>query len=127
MPVPTRAGRMIRADIFPIGIDVEGCQQLATDSPSPDHVRRMAASLNDRELLIGVDRLDYSKGLEERFRAYERFLRNYPANRGQVVFTQIAPRTRSGGPVRRPPSVVLCARSQFLQRWDLGSRSTLRW
>jgi trehalose 6-phosphate synthase len=89
-------GRMIRADIFPIGIDVEGCQQLAVEAQATDNVQRMAASLNDRELLIGVDRLDYSKGLEERFRSYERFLENYPANRGEVVFTQIAPRTRSG-------------------------------
>ncbi|MBN1237457.1 MAG: trehalose-6-phosphate synthase, partial [Gammaproteobacteria bacterium] len=42
----------------------------------------------------GVDRLDYSKGLELRFRAYESLLANYPTTRGQVVFMQIAPPTR---------------------------------
>ncbi|MDH3977880.1 MAG: trehalose-6-phosphate synthase, partial [Gammaproteobacteria bacterium] len=52
--------------------------------------------LHDRSLIIGVDRLDYSKGLEERFRAVERLLKNYPENRGQVSYIQIAPKTRSG-------------------------------
>jgi trehalose 6-phosphate synthase len=52
--------------------------------------------LHSRELLIGVDRLDYSKGLPKRFQAYERLLERYDEHRGNVVFMQIAPRTRSG-------------------------------
>jgi trehalose 6-phosphate synthase len=51
--------------------------------------------LRDRKLIIGVDRLDYSKGLELRFRAYESLLENYPTLRGHVAFMQIAPPTRS--------------------------------
>jgi trehalose 6-phosphate synthase len=49
-----------------------------------------------RELIIGVDRLDYSKGLPERFRAFEGLLMRYPDVRGRLVFMQIAPPTRSG-------------------------------
>jgi trehalose 6-phosphate synthase len=49
-------------------------------------------------LLIGVDRLDYSKGLVERFEAFERLLRNYPQNRNRATFLQVAPPTRTDIP-----------------------------
>jgi trehalose 6-phosphate synthase len=45
--------------------------------------------------VIGVDRLDYSKGLVERFDAYARFLEEYPENQGRVTFLQIAPLSRT--------------------------------
>ena len=48
------------------------------------------ASLNDRALVIGVDRLDYSKGLPNRFEAVGRLLDKYPEHRRQVSFLQIA-------------------------------------
>ena len=88
--------RDLHADVFPIGIDVTGCQQQALEARDKPAVTRLNSSLEGRQLLIGVDRLDYSKGQQERFRAYERFLENYPGNRGQVVYTQIAPPTRTG-------------------------------
>jgi trehalose 6-phosphate synthase len=44
--------------------------------------------------IIGVDRLDYTKGLPQKFQAFSRFLEKYPENCGQVVLTQIAPPTR---------------------------------
>jgi trehalose 6-phosphate synthase len=46
--------------------------------------------------LISVDRLDYSKGLPKRFQAYDQLLERYEEHRGNVVFMQIAPRTRAG-------------------------------
>jgi trehalose 6-phosphate synthase len=55
----------------------------------------MIAGLLDRKLMIGVDRLDYSKGLVERFRAYERFLEMHPQNANRVTFLQIAPLSRT--------------------------------
>ena len=90
------SGRYCRADVFPIGIDVDDCYQLATTENRSDNTRRMIHHLHDRALIIGVDRLDYSKGLEERFRAIERLFQNYPENRGQVSYIQIAPKTRAG-------------------------------
>lgn len=86
----------VHADVFPIGIDVEGCRSLALESQETEDVQRMVEHLHGRDLLIGVDRLDYSKGLPERFRSYERLMENYPANRGQVSYMQISPTTRSG-------------------------------
>ncbi len=88
--------RHVQADVFPIGIDVDDCYQLATTASQSDNTQRMIHHLHDRNLIIGVDRLDYSKGLEERFRAIERLFQNYPENRGQVSYIQIAPKTRAG-------------------------------
>ena len=59
-------------------------------------MHRLTDSLRNRKLIMGVDRLDYSKGLELRFRSFQRLLKKYPTNRGQVVFLQIAPPTRVG-------------------------------
>ena len=55
----------------------------------------MTASLLGRKLIIGVDRLDYSKGLTERFAAFEHFLETFPDNQGKVTFLQIAPLSRA--------------------------------
>jgi trehalose 6-phosphate synthase len=59
-----------------------------------DPVKRMLAGLVGRKCVIGVDRLDYSKGLVERFHAYDRFLAAYPENQGRVTYLQIAPLSR---------------------------------
>jgi trehalose 6-phosphate synthase len=87
--------RRVLAEVFPIGVDVEAVQREATDAQSSDAHRRMVAGLLGRRLMIGVDRLDYSKGLVERFRAYERFLETHPDNQNHVTFLQIAPLSRS--------------------------------
>ncbi len=89
-------GRTFMADTFPIGVDVDSCMTLATDYHDHAQVQRLRKSIEDRRLLIGVDRLDYSKGLALRFHGYERLLRKYPTNRGRVTFMQIAPPTRTG-------------------------------
>ena len=84
------------ADVFPIGIDVDEIQKLSSDSQSMKTVQRMVSSLDGRQLLIGVDRLDYSKGLKLRLRSYERLLERYPNAQRNVTFIQIAPPTRTG-------------------------------
>jgi trehalose 6-phosphate synthase len=87
--------RSVVARVFPIGVDVDAVQREATDALSTDAHKRMVAGLLGRKLLIGVDRLDYSKGLVERFRAYERFLETHPSNLNRITFLQIAPLSRS--------------------------------
>lgn len=88
-------GRVVRTLVIPIGVDVEAIQKDAADAQSTEACRRMIDGLLGRKLMIGVDRLDYSKGLVERFRAYEKFLETYPGNRNRVTFLQIAPLSRS--------------------------------
>ena len=89
-------GRRFRADVFPIGIDVAECQRVAVENSQHKQVQRLTGSLGGRKLIIGVDRLDYSKGLELRFRGFETLLESYPSERGEVVYLQIAPPTRTG-------------------------------
>ena len=91
----TVAGRQIVTGVFPIGVDVDVIQREAVDSLSTEACKRMLAGLLGRRLMIGVDRLDYSKGLVERFKAYERFLETHPENQNRVTFLQIAPLSRS--------------------------------
>jgi trehalose 6-phosphate synthase len=61
-------------------------------------MRRLLESLSDRALIIGVDRLDYSKGLLARFRAFEQLIESAEETRGRVTFMQIAPPSRSEVP-----------------------------
>jgi trehalose 6-phosphate synthase len=58
-------------------------------------VRGVLDSLAGRAMMIGVDRLDYSKGLAQRMDAFERFLAVYPDWRGKVTYLQITPKSRS--------------------------------
>jgi len=87
--------RKVLADAFPIGVDVDAVQKQAAIARSSAAVRRMIDSLQGRKLMIGVDRLDYSKGLIERFAAYEQFLEAFPENLGRVTYLQIAPLSRN--------------------------------
>jgi trehalose 6-phosphate synthase len=92
------AGRHVSAQVCPIGVDVEEIEKTAAAAPSTEAYRRIVAGLLGRRLIIGVDRLDYSKGLVERFRAYEKFLATYPDNHNDVTFVQIAPLSRADVP-----------------------------
>lgn len=87
--------RRIVAQAFPIGVDVDAVQTEAVDALTSEACKRMTAGLLGRRLMIGVDRLDYSKGLVERFRAYERFLETHPENENRVTYLQIAPLSRA--------------------------------
>jgi trehalose 6-phosphate synthase len=87
--------RCVRAEVFPIGVDVDAVQEEAAAAINSDVVRRMTDSLMGRSLMMGVDRLDYSKGLVERFSAYQHFLETYPDNLGRITYIQIAPLSRT--------------------------------
>jgi trehalose 6-phosphate synthase len=80
--------------VDPIGIDADRFAAMAQASADSAESRRMKASLAARSLAIGVDRLDYSKGLVNRFDAFARLLAKYPQHRRRVSFLQIAPRSR---------------------------------
>ncbi len=89
-------GGELVADVFPIGVDVDEIQKLALDAQDMRQVKNMVRSLDGRELIIGVDRLDYSKGLLQKLRGYERLLEKYPNAQRNVTLMQIAPPTRPG-------------------------------
>jgi trehalose 6-phosphate synthase len=85
----------VRLGAFPIGIETSEFNRLARRSVRSPLVRGVVESLAGRALMIGVDRLDYSKGLAQRMDAFERFLALYPDWRGQVTYLQITPKSRS--------------------------------
>lgn len=87
-------GRRTATGVFPIGVDVAEIQREAQESTGLEAVRRMRAGLLDRRCIIGVDRLDYSKGLVDRFHCFERFLERHPGHANHVTFLQIAPVSR---------------------------------
>jgi trehalose 6-phosphate synthase len=101
-PVPLPAnrrievsGRSVGLGAYPIGIEVDEVTKEAVTTFPQETVQRMAVSLMGRKLIIGVDRLDYTKGLMERFAAFGEFLEGFPENQGNVTFLQIAPPSRS--------------------------------
>ena len=91
-------GREFRAGCFPISIDTDLISRQAAAASTRASVMRLRESLSSRVLAIGVDRLDYSKGLPDRFRAFERFLDRYPELHGQMTLLQLAPVSRSEVP-----------------------------
>jgi trehalose 6-phosphate synthase len=86
--------RTVSVVVTPIGIDARKFEQLALRSERTPDARRLQESLGDRALVLGVDRLDYSKGLPQRFDAFGRLLFAYPQHRRCVNFLQIAARSR---------------------------------
>src|SRR5580704_158237 len=91
----TFADRTVRIDVFPVGIETAAFARLAQRSERLPLVQRVLESLVGRALVIGVDRLDYSKGIGHRLSAFERFLRTQPDWRGKVTYLQIAPKSRT--------------------------------
>jgi trehalose 6-phosphate synthase len=87
-------GRSVRVFADPIGIDAGAFAQEAERAASDKLVQRVAGSLSGRALAIGVDRMDYSKGLPNRFEAYGRLLERHPEHRRRIHFLQICPRSR---------------------------------
>jgi trehalose 6-phosphate synthase len=90
----TLDGRSLTVLACPLGIDAAEFMTLAASKRAEDTYRRVIESAVGRALIVGVDRLDYSKGLEERFLGYERFLSENPDERKEVVLLQIAPPSR---------------------------------
>ena len=88
-------GRRIRANAYPIGIEAESFAKLAVGQRAKTAATRIGKFLGGRKLVLGVDRMDYSKGLPQRFEAVGKMFDNFPSTRGRVSFTQIAPPSRS--------------------------------
>jgi trehalose 6-phosphate synthase len=83
-----------RVAVFPIGIDPEKFASQAAKAASHPDVSRLRRSLNGEKLAIGVDRLDYSKGLINRIEAFDRMWTSQPALQRTVSLLQIATPSR---------------------------------
>ncbi|MBL8019622.1 MAG: bifunctional alpha,alpha-trehalose-phosphate synthase (UDP-forming)/trehalose-phosphatase [Leptospirales bacterium] len=87
-------GRTVHFGAFPISIDVTGFAKRAASTSVQEMVQKMRSQQTERFLGLGIDRLDYTKGIPRRLLAVERFFDKYPDYRGQFRFLQIAVPTR---------------------------------
>jgi len=81
--------RRIRAGHFPIGIDFDSFENGAKSEAISQASQQLRASFPHCQLILGSDRLDYSKGIPERLRAFRDALERYPELHGRVVLIQI--------------------------------------
>jgi trehalose 6-phosphate synthase len=91
-------GHRFRVGAFPIGIDTAHFAAMAEESQKNPIVRRTRDSLGKSDLIIGVDRLDYSKGILERIESFSRFFAMSPASKGHLTYLQVSPKSRSEVP-----------------------------
>lgn len=81
--------REIRLGFYPISIDYREFADGAHGKEVDDAAWYLRENLSSRVLVLGLDRLDYTKGMPERFKAYERFLEKYPEVHGKISFIQV--------------------------------------
>jgi trehalose 6-phosphate synthase len=93
--VVSKDGHQTQIGSFPVGIEPRAFARLARRNVRSPFVKKLVDSLGGRNLVIGVDRLDYTKGLIQRFDAFEFFLRSRSEAQGSVTYLQIVPRNRS--------------------------------
>jgi trehalose 6-phosphate synthase/phosphatase len=90
--------RMVRVDVFPMGIDYERYAG-AIDLPAvQEHYAKLQSDRPAARLILSVDRLDYTKGIPQRLRAYERFLERCPHYAGEVSMVMIVAPSRTAVP-----------------------------
>jgi trehalose 6-phosphate synthase/phosphatase len=82
------ADRDVRLGVFPMGVDTERFSAL--DPGIDERVRQLRRDAGGRRIVLGIDRLDYTKGIPRRLHAIERLLMRTPARRDQVRFIQVA-------------------------------------
>jgi len=88
--------RVVKVDTFPMGIDFERFSHAATSPKTQVRVTELRNKCAGQKMIFSVDRLDYTKGLLDRLRGYELFLKNYPDWRGKVTFVVSVAPSRTG-------------------------------
>lgn len=86
--------RKINLGVFPIGIDPDQFAIGLKSSECRAHRRQLEEAFAGRKIILGVDRMDYTKGIPLKLRSFERFLEKYPKWRSKVVLYQVAVPTR---------------------------------
>jgi len=88
-------GRTVQAGSFPISIDVKGLEELAHSEPVQQRAKEIREQLgNPKRVLLGVDRLDYTKGIRARLRAFSELLEEGELDVEDAVFVQVATPSR---------------------------------
>ncbi|MCP3058384.1 bifunctional alpha,alpha-trehalose-phosphate synthase (UDP-forming)/trehalose-phosphatase [Myxococcus sp. K38C18041901] len=88
-------GRQVRVGAFPMGIDTEAFESLAKEPSVLEEVASLRRTAEGQRILLGIDRLDYTKGIPRRLLAVQRLLEREPAWRGRLRFIQVAVPSRT--------------------------------
>lgn len=91
-------GRRLRAGAFPISIDFREFDSAARSQEVQDTAWYIHESFPDQQIALGVDRLDYTKGIPAKFHAFERALEKYPELRGNLSLIQLVVPSRQDIP-----------------------------
>lgn len=83
-------GRFVNVGAFPIGIDVETFQDGLKKAEVKDRIKQLKETFKGCKIIVGVDRLDYIKGVPQKLHALEVFLNEHPEWIGKVVLVQVA-------------------------------------
>ena len=89
-------GRKVRVDSFPIGIDPSRFDKIRGDKQVQQSYQSLSETYHGQDIILSVDRLDYSKGMLERLEGYRRFLEDNPEYLGQVVMIMVVSPSRTG-------------------------------
>jgi len=100
-------GQQTRCEVFPIGIDARAFAALTATPPARQVQATLEQEYRQRRLVVGIDRLDYSKGLPERIHAFRDLLERHPAHRRSATLVQI------GSPTREHLLAYAAIRRQF--------------
>lgn len=88
----TAADRIIRADVFPMGIDYEGYSSYARDWRVQREIKRLRGRLGDCKIILSIDRMDYTKGIPQRLEAFSLFLERNPQYKEKLIlFLAVVP------------------------------------
>lgn len=90
--------REMRVGAFPIGIDADGFAAAALAPEVDERVRAIKARYYDRQIVLGLDRLDYTKGIPHRLQAFANLLERFPEVRGRIHLFQVVVPSREGIP-----------------------------
>ena len=90
--------RRVRFGVFPMGIDVDGFEALATSERVSGEVDELRAQAGERKIILGVDRLDYTKGILRRLLAFESLLKGDESLRDRIRLLQVAVPSRAAIP-----------------------------
>ena len=92
------AGRSVRVGSFPISIDYNAFMRQAASTSVAGRAQELHRLLPNRELILGIDRLDYTKGIPLRLQAFQAMLERYPELQGRVSFMQVVVPSREDIP-----------------------------
>ncbi len=90
--------RIIKTDVFPMGIDYNKYARGHTRKPVKREIDEMSKKMGQRKILLSIDRLDYTKGIPQRLKAYDIFLAEYPEYKEKISLLLIVAPSRTNVP-----------------------------